>query len=82
MSHVTWRWGVNQEGELAHAGLLGEPQTLCGADAEKRTIFHGPWLEMRCPTCEQLRDGRAEIFRDPDADRIIWLEQNREEGED
>ena len=72
---ITWRWELNRIGEVAHAGDDEVSETLCGKSAAGPSLLHGPWFELRCPICEELRAGRIEVFYNPFAESRIRDQQ-------
>jgi hypothetical protein len=81
MEAVTWRWGDEQYGEMAHAGIEGQAIALCGATAIT-PMLHGPFFSHRCPRCESLRAGRLEVFPNPFAARNRALRKAAAENEE
>jgi hypothetical protein len=74
---VTWRWEDGRLGEVAHAGNDGHEGTFCGAAAPGPALLHGPWFELRCPTCEEKREGRIEVFYNPFTEEIRRRDRER-----
>jgi len=61
---ITWRWGVETLGKVAHAGFEGQAETVCDAQAGG-PVYHPVWFDFRCQACEEYTRGLLERYPSP-----------------
>lgn len=67
---ITWRWGIDTLGKVAHAGYEGHPETVCETQAG-RPVYHPVWFDFRCRACEEGTRGLLERYPSPFAEGVF-----------